>query len=182
MPCIIEGREIEGLKLQKPFRIIVAGGSGCGKTEFVKKLVNKNFFESKFDNIIYIYPDYLNEVPAEFDKFVEYLPGLPSQEYFASLDKNSLVIIDDMMSETSQSETIMKLFSVTARKRNISLILMTQNIYHGGKHFRNIRLNASGFVLFKFYAGVDVNTRFLRDLGLTKVVNRNLLEKIYAEP
>ena len=57
MTRVIEGHTVRDLRLQKPFRIIVAGGSGCGKTEFVKKLVNKSFFDTKFNNIIYIYPD-----------------------------------------------------------------------------------------------------------------------------
>ena len=181
MTRVIEGHIVRDIRLQKPFRIIVAGGSGCGKTEFVKKLVNKNFFETKFNNIVYIYPDYLPEIPAEFNKRVQYHAGLPKQQYFAALPRNTLVIIDDMMTETSKSEEIVKLFSVTARKRDISLILMTQNLYHSGKHFRNIRLNASGFVLFKFFAAVDVNTRFLRDLGLSKVIKRPMLEEIYSE-
>ena len=181
MTRVIEGHIVRDIRLQKPFRIIVAGGSGCGKTEFVKKLVNKSFFETKFTNIVYVYPDYLPEIPADFNKRVQYHAGLPKQQYFAALPRNTLVIIDDMMTETSKSEEIVKLFSVTARKRDISLILMTQNIYHTGKHFRNIRLNASGFVLFKFFAAVDVNIRFLRDLGLSKIVKRSMLEEIYSE-
>ena len=181
MPHLIDGHVFSDLRLQKPFRLIVAGASGCGKTEFVKKLVNKNFFETKFNKIVYIYPDYLNDIPAEFKRNVDYISGLPKQHYFASLPANTLVVIDDMMIESSKSEEMVKLFSVTARKRNISLILMTQNLYHPGKHFRNIRLNASGVVLFKFFAGVDVNHRFLRDVGLAKTVSPLMLEKIYSK-
>ena len=181
MTRVIEGHIVRDIRLQKPFRIIVAGGSGCGKTEFVKKLINKNFFETKFKNIVYIYPDYLPEIPADFNKRVQYHAGLPKQDYFAGLARNTLVVLDDMMTETAKSEEIVKLFSVTARKRDISLILMTQNLYHSGKHFRNIRLNASGFVLFKFFAAVDVNMRCLRDLGLSKVIKKSMLDKIYEE-
>lgn len=43
---LISAHEIIDTKLEKPFRIIVGGGSGTGKTEFVKKLVNKNHFSS----------------------------------------------------------------------------------------------------------------------------------------
>jgi hypothetical protein len=35
--------------------------------------------------------------------------------------------------------------------------------------------------LFKFFAAVDVNVRFLRDLGLSKVIKRSMLEEIYSE-
>jgi len=148
---LIRAQEIPDSKLEKPFRLIVGGGSGSGKTEFVKKLVNENHFSSPFEKIVYCYPEYLCDVPAEFDQIVEYQPGVCDLEYFSTLPKNSLIILDDMMSECGNSDQIMKLFSVVARKRNLSVIFIVQNIYDKGKQFRNIRLNATGFVLFKPY-------------------------------
>ena len=40
MPRIIEALDIGYNLLQTPFRIIVSGGSGVGKTEIVKQIVN----------------------------------------------------------------------------------------------------------------------------------------------
>ena len=181
MPRVIEGLEIGSTKLNKPFRLIAAGGSGSGKTEYVKNLVNKNHFSSSFDQIYYFYPDYLPEIPAEFDTQVIYKPGLPCKSELASLPRNTLLILDDLMTEVSQCEDISKLFSVIARKRNISIILIVQNIYERGRYFRNIRLNATGLVLFKFYASVDVYGRIIRDLGLCKYVTKQQMEDIYEE-
>ena len=166
MPRIVEGRAISDIKLEKPFKLIVGGGSGAGKSEFIKKLLDKNFFSSSFNRIIYSYPHYLNDVPIEFKTLVEYRQGVLSEECIQDLKPNSLLIIDDLMRECAESNIIENLFAVTARKRNISVVLVTQNVYYQGKHFRNIRLNATGFVLFKFYAGVDINWRLIRDLGL----------------
>jgi len=178
---LITAHEIPDSKLEKPFRLIVGGGSGSGKTEFVKKLVNENHFSSPFEKIVYCYPEYLVDVPAEFDQIVEYQPGICDLEYFASLPKNSLVILDDMMSECGNSDEIMKLFSVVARKRNLSVIFIVQNIYDKGKQFRNIRLNATGFVLFKFYAATDITRRILRDLSCVDLIRKRHLDQIYAE-
>jgi len=178
---LITAHEIPDSKLEKPFRLIVGGGSGTGKTEFVKRLVNESYFSSPFDKIIYCYPDYLCDVPAEFDQIVEYQPGLCDISYFTTLPKNTLIILDDMMSECGNSNDIMKLFSVIARKRNLSIIFIVQNIYDKTKQFRNIRLNATGLVLFKFFAAADVTQRILRDLSCSQMISKRQLEKIYAE-
>ena len=177
----ITGREILDSKLQKPFRLIVAGGSGTGKTTFLQKLVDNSHFETPFDRIIYSYPDYLTEAPAQFDQIVDYRPGLGDLNYFASLPKNSLIIYDDMMNECGNSSEMMKLFSVVARKQNISIIFIVQNIYDNSRQFRNIRLNATGFVMFNFFAASDILRRLIRDLNLQEVIPKRLLDQIYAE-
>ena len=178
---IVNGHEIADFKLKKPFRIIVGGGSGCGKTRITKKIVDNNFFQSKFDKIIYNYPDYLNEVDVEFEQNVEYRPGLLNQESISLLRSNTLLIIDDLSIEVSDNKDIANLFAVETRKRNISIILINQNIYQPGKMFRNIRINATGFFLFKFHSATDINKRLIRDLGLTEFVSNKLLKKIYCD-
>lgn len=178
---LITAHEVSDSKLQKPFRLLVGGGSGSGKTEFVKQLVNSNHFSSPFDKIIYCYPDYLTDVPAEFEQIVEYQPGLCDLQYYANIPKNSLIILDDMMTECGKSEEIMKLFSVVARKRNLSIIFIVQNIYDQSKQFRNIRMNATGFALFRFYAAADVTQRILRDVNCQALISRRQLQKIYED-
>ena len=177
---LVSGREISDAKLEKPFRLIVGGGSGSGKTTFLKNLLDQNHFSSPFDKVVYCYPNYLTELPVEFDQIVEYYPGLCDSNYFSNLPKNTLLIFDDMMNECGNSTDIMKLFSVIARKRNISVIFLVQNVYDNSKQFRNIRLNATGFVLFKFYAATDVTKRLLKDLGVQSLVPQNLLDNIYS--
>ena len=54
---VITGHEIDDPKLTKTFRLIVGGGSGCGKSQIPKPQVDSGFFKSKFDRIIYNYPD-----------------------------------------------------------------------------------------------------------------------------
>ena len=178
----ISGKLIVDSKLQKPFRLLVGGGSGTGKSTLVKKLVDESHFESPFDKIIYCYPDYLDEPPLQFDQIVENKPGLCDLQYFTTIPKNSLIIYDDLMNECGRSDEIMKLFSVIARKRNLSVIFLVQNMYEQGKQFRNIRLNATGLVLFNFYAANDVNKRVLRDFGVQSNVPKHLMDQIYSRP
>ena len=181
MPRIIEAFNAGTNVLQTPFRLIVAGPSGAGKTELVKQIVDNEFYSSSIDNIVYCYPGYLDEVPTEFETTVNYHPGLPKKEYLSGLPKGTLLIFDDMMVECCDNEDVGILFTVIARKRNISVILMSQNIYQQGKIFRTLRLNATHLALFKFRAANDVNLRMIRDLGLTNHISRELLEKATSE-
>ena len=160
----------------------MAGGSGSGKSCFVQKLVEKDHFQSRFENIKYIYPSYLDESPMEFktETPVESIPGLPDCNTMNNLEPNSLVILDDLMVEVAENPDITRLFCVIARKKRISIILIVQNIFMHGRAFRTIRLNATGICMFKFYSGLETNVRILRDLGLTKQVPRKLLDHIYS--
>jgi hypothetical protein len=181
MTRIVECHEIGDKKFRTPFRLLVGGSSGCGKSTFIKKIVDKNFFDARFSKIIYIYPTYLNDPYIEFTVPVEYRPGLDDLSYYSTLPRKTLIIIDDSMDEVAQSSSISKLFSVIARKKEISIILISQNIYHHGKYFRNIRINATGFVLFKFSAAFDINSRLTRDLGLSNILPKTLLDRVYSD-
>jgi hypothetical protein len=173
MPRIIHGFEVDDF-IGRPFRIIVAGASGAGKTEVAKHLVKE--IHDDFQSIYYCYPDYLTDIPTEFDAYVHYHQGILTTKELATIKDHSLIIIDDLMVEASSSVDINKLFTVIGRKRNISVILLVQNLYQQGKHFRNIRMNSTGFILFKFRAAFDVNLRLLKDLGLKDNIKRSHLE------
>ena len=179
---MLTGIPVEGSKLKKPFRVIISGGSGAGKSTLMENLVNRDHFCSSFDKIYYFFPDYLEEPPVLFDQSVDYIPGLSDLNFFSSIPRNSLIIIDDLMSECGRSDEIMKLFSVVARKRNLSILFLVQNIYDNSRQFRNIRLNATGFFLFNNYAAMNVNRRLLRDLGYSNSIPKSLFDKIFAEP
>jgi hypothetical protein len=81
----------------------------------------------------------LDEIPTEFDFPVSYFHEMPDLKYLSSLKNGSLLIIDDMMTEVGKCENIAKLSSVIARKKNISVFFIVQNIFQRGKEFRNIR-------------------------------------------
>ena len=179
MSAVIKAYEIENIKFLKPFRIIIGGGSGCGKTIFVKDLIEDKEFYSSFKRIVYNYPDYLDEPYVEFNNAVEFIPGLINQEFTSSLEPNTLIIIDDLAREVSKSVDLLNLFAVEARKRNISILLITQSLYIDTDIFRQIKLNCTGFVLFKFRAGIEKNMRLLRDMGMSHLMSNKLFHKIF---
>ena len=177
-----KGRETVDSKLEKPFRLIIGGGSGTGKTTFLQRLVNEGHFSSPFEKIVYCYPDYLIDPPVEFDPIVDFRPGIGDLEFYSSLPKNTLIILDDLMSECGESKDIMKLFTVIARKRQLSIIFLVQNMFDKSKQFRNIRLNATNLVLFKFHAAKDVPKRILKDLDMDALITSRSLDNIFKNP
>ena len=63
-------------------------------------------------------------------------------------DRLCLIIFDDMLND-AYSKEVCELFTKDSHHRNISLILITQNLFHQGCYCRNISLNAKYLVLLK---------------------------------
>ena len=61
----------------------------------------------------------------------------------------NLLILDDLMDEASGDAEVSELFTKGSHHRNLSVVFITQNLFHQGKKMRTISLNAHYFVLFK---------------------------------
>ena len=79
---------------------------------------------------------------------VEFCEGLIDIKKFDAT-KNNLLIIDDLMEQCKDNNEILNLFTVASHRRNISVFLVSQNIYTKGKFTRDINLNSSNMILFK---------------------------------
>jgi len=62
--------------------------------------------------------------------------------------KTCLIILDDLLNEV-YSKDVCDLFTKGSHHRNISLILITQNLFHQGRFCRDISLNAKYSVSLK---------------------------------
>ena len=134
------------LQWKHPFTCIIAGPSGSGKTEFVLKLINNA------DIMINKIPETLTWCYGEYQTWmikypeIDFIEGLPEEIHFDS-SKNNMLIIDDLMHECK--EYTEKLFTKISHHKNLSVILLSQNIFHQNKHTRTISLNTHYMVLFK---------------------------------
>jgi hypothetical protein len=70
-------------------------------------------------------------VPADFNK---------------AGDKPCLIILDDLIND-AYSKCVCDLFTKGSHHRNISVILITQNLFYQSKYCRGISLNAKYIVL-----------------------------------
>ena len=118
-------------------RILLLGGSNCGKTHFLQNLVLRH--EKKFKKIILCgTPNDLLKYPETKGKTVAY-DGIynPFNEAAEELrdddddDRQILVVYDDLMSEAYNSQIISTLFS-KGRHYKISTILVLQSYFPSG--------------------------------------------------
>lgn len=127
-------------EFKHPSSCLVAGPSGCGKTYLVRQMIKKNIYEPKIRKVRWCYnypaPWFLEEPDIEF------IHGLP--ENFESGD---LIVIDDLMHRLN--EKIADIFTAASHHRNVSVILILQNLFPRVKVMRDISLNTHYIIVFK---------------------------------
>lgn len=134
-------------KLKAPFTMMISGPTSCGKTRWLIKLISLKMCEPKPKKIFYFYGEY----QPIFDslKNVEFIKGLQIDIIDKINVQPSWIILDDLMSDAGNSKIISELFTRGSHHRNISVILVSQNLFFQGKEMRTISLNCHYIVLFK---------------------------------
>ena len=174
MPLTLEINTLPNFYFQKPIRAIFSGSSQSGKTYLIGKILEsqEKLFNDKFNFVKYYYPTYLDESPVEYhnitDTPISYNAGFPTKDEILSLEPNSLVIIDDQADTAVKSDLINQIFKVISGKKNISIILVTQNYFLQGKHSRDIRNSANYIGLFRNCCDHTINKRVASAVGLKK--------------
>ena len=129
-----------------PFTAIVAGPTSCGKTVFTLKIIQnaKEMIYPPPEKVVWAYGEYQDQ----FDEYpnIHFHEGLPKPDMFDGKQK-TLLIIDDLMSETDDSVT--KIFTKISHHKSVSVLYLTQNLFFQGKQNRTISLNTHYMVLFK---------------------------------
>ena len=133
------------LKHQHPLTLIIAGPNSCGKSTIVIR-----FFECRdqlrdivFKNIVCCHSE--NDAPHHL-KNVSFVKGAPEFENPENVP--TLIVLDDLM-DSAYSTKVSELFTKDSHHRNISLVLITQNVFHQIPSSRDISLNSKYIVLFK---------------------------------
>jgi Poxvirus A32 protein len=151
--------------IRTPARIMIGGASGTGKTHIIKEMLMNcmETFGICFDKIIYcISPQASNdpiytELAEHFNKpdkppVITFEMGLPF-DFINNLQdrivigEHVLLVIDDLVTQAANSDAIRELFIVNSRKNNLTVILVSQNIYLDAKHMRTISGSSSAIVV-----------------------------------
>ena len=141
-----------------PFTCIVSGPTGSGKSTFCIQLLNNLdslCSESNFaGGIVWCFSE-RTAVPTKHlaelgNKKIIYHEGVPDDNFFKTHTRSepSLIILDDLL-QTAYSEGVSVLFTRGSHHRNVSVILITQNLFHQARHARDISLNAKYIILLK---------------------------------
>jgi len=141
-------------EVQTSFQCIVSGPSGSGKSSFTLRLVqhlDSLCTEPNFSGgIIWCYNE-KSAVPRQkltsLHKNVSFHEGV-LQNFGNDHGSPCLIILDDLLNEV-YSKDVCDLFTKGSHHRNISVILITQNLFHQGRFCRDISLNAKYSVALK---------------------------------
>ena len=142
---------------QHPYSMMVVGPSQCGKTHFVHQLLTHKcmtFPDKKPMRVYWLYnqwqPRY-EEIQRDLQNKIRFVQGLPVLEDDLSdinPSKHTIIVLDDLMAQATDSPVVSKLFT-QGRHRNASVILLLQNMFPKGKYNTDISRNATYKVLFR---------------------------------
>ena len=135
-----------------PTSIALLGPTQCGKTTFVSRLIlyADQMFTPPPLKLYYCYTIW----QPLFEKIkgkVTFHEGLPSKtlmDEWSSEGDPIVVVLDDLMDQIVSNKEVLRYVTVMSHHRNITLIMMFQNIYPPGKYARTISLNCHYLVLF----------------------------------
>lgn len=163
-----------------PFRLLIIGKSGCGKTNLLFHFLFGEFIH--FDRI-YVYAKDLSESKylfledffEEYEQLIDEKISLFSTNDIVNVDElnsnyQNLIIFDDFVTEKDQSP-IIDLF-IRGRKKNASIIYISQSFFSIPK---DIRLQCNYFALF------DINDyNEIKDI-LRKICNDENAFELYKK-
>ena len=162
-------------RLKHLFTGVIAGPTGSGKTQFVKRLIladGNSLIEPAINNIIWCYGEYQDAYDhlASLVPQIRFVEGYPD-DLLQSFDRTrrNLVVIDDLMSESGNNAKVTELFTKGSHHRNLSVIFILQNLFYKAKEMRTISLNAHYMVLFKNPRDASQITHLARQMYPTKM-------------
>ena len=142
--------------MQHPFTYIVAWCTQSGETAWVKSILEnaQKTIIPPPQRIILCYGQWQ---PSYFDILktmpgIEFNKGIPediNKVDYLDISQQNLIILDDLMTQSSKDKRIADLFTKGNHHINLSIIYIVQNVFHHGKEMRNISHNAHYIVLFK---------------------------------
>ena len=175
-------KQLYGYMPDKPFRMLICGNSGSGKTNLLyhmlmKPLVyydqihlyGKNLEQEKYKHMIKTMDDISGQVGYDIIHYnndeIKPVDSLDS-------DSQKIVIFDDFICDKNQKPLID--YFIQGRHKNCSVIYLSQSFYRTPK---DIRLNCSHYVVYEFPSNNERNM-ISRELKVTK----NKYEKATNKP
>lgn len=131
--------------------------AACGKSTFVFKLIRyrESLIDEPPEQVIYALPPGQEiHVPEDIknDPAVNFFQGIPDLDTFRD-NRPRLLVIDDQIQECG--EEVVALFTRGSHHFNVSVIVLTQNIFIPTPGFRTMSLNAHYIIIFKNPRAMD---------------------------
>ena len=132
----------------------VVGPSGSGKTHFVVNLLSHNGLFKEPTRQIYWLMGTDEGESGDTQKQFKMLKRVKILKCFEEgwqekPRKGDVVVIDDLFSESTKEQDFNNMFTKVARHRQVTVIFITQNLFHQGGQHRTRNLNVHYLVIFK---------------------------------
>ena len=133
------------LLIKCPATIVLSGASFSGKSYFLRRLIENKMFDKPIDNIFYCYGTW----SQEYEKMhgVKFIEGIPNDFSIMFGSGHNLVCFDDLQDQISQN--VVNIFTKDSHHRNLTCVLILQNLFLDSKLCRTIALNSHYTVLFR---------------------------------
>ena len=146
--------------------MIIAGYSNSGKSHICKKLIEKYLHE--FAHIVICGVE-KHELQQRYPDIISVSREIIDPLHFQTHEKEPILfVLDDTFMEAINSNIVLDSFT-KGRHSNLSVILITQNIFGQGKYSRSIALNASHIILTRNRDICQVETLFRQLFGKKRV-------------
>jgi hypothetical protein len=144
------------LCFKHPFTCITAGPTSSGKTVLIRRILKHHRALINFKNeiidklkVLWAYGQWQSLYEEQVHNVeIRYVEGFSSEEEISE-DKPHIVIIDDLITELGNDKKLTNLFTKGNHDNDISVIFISQNIFHQGSQMRTISLNCHHMLLMK---------------------------------
>ena len=147
-----------------PTTVLIAGPTGCGKTQFLLKVLSSKAIQPAPQRIVCVYGEWqsayeeMSRIAKQLGVKLEFVNN-PTADAMADLYESfnanvrNLLILDDQMANhqirKDQGGSLTKLFAQGSHHRNLTIIYIVQNLFNQSREMRNVSLNSHYMVLFK---------------------------------
>lgn len=116
----------------QPFRCVISGSSGVGKSKLVEKiLINKNgLYRNNFDSIIYCYgveTKSMNILKEYFKEKIQFFSGIPDKLIeICSNGEHKVLVLEDLDETSFESPLIAAIFKKFSHHFNLNVKITAQ--------------------------------------------------------
>lgn len=151
---------VNALPFRHPSTILVAGPTGCGKTQFLLKLLTTaNAIQPTPQRIVWVYSEWqpaYDALRSALGRRVEFVKDYDATELYNSFSPNvrNILVLDDQMDSSGTrggegAAALAKFFTQGSHHRNLTVIYIVQNMFNQDRTMRTVSLNSHYLVLYK---------------------------------
>ena len=128
----------DNFKCKHSFFMMICAPSRSAKKYWVVKLLEKRVIDIEIQSILYCYA---HEQPL-YEKIKVSVPGIQFQSHLPTIEEinkmhDALIVIDDLTNEAVNDASLLSALTEGSHQRNISVVILMQNIFHKGSYTSN---------------------------------------------